>query len=249
MPVGSTTVSGYSGTAPAEFVTVLTRREYAKDGTKYPVVFGHGFGGKAGDICPGVGNFAVPTVLAWLAQCGWPVFFPDLGGDQWGNTTGQSRFADCVSYAVSAWGAKSGGVIAAGYSQGGLNALAYTRANPSTVKALFAFNPACNLQDGVTNNRDGAAASINAAFTGGAYSEVRDGPTSSPVDFASQLAGIPTLICHATDDTLALPQYTSQVIAAIGSVTERTGTGGHGETFLATIDSYGVSSWLTAQGV
>lgn len=239
--------TGYSAGAPSEFQTFLRRNDYKGDGTKTPILFFHGFGGKASDVFAGTNNAAVPAILRHLARCGWPVLAADAGGDTWGNATGITRVGEAKTYLQGTLGAKSGPVVLMGYSHGGLLAMAYARANPANVKALVPINPAINLLDAVTNNRDGAAASINAA-AGGTYSDVTNGPTMSPYVFASQLAGMPTFCAHASDDTLALPQWTASVLAAIGSVTERTGTGGHGETFMLTIDPYDVSSWLSAQG-
>lgn len=242
---------GYSATAPSESQTFLRRNTYASNGTVTPILFCHSYTATAATAAfvNSTISTAVPPILRHLARCGWPVLVPDLAGDTWGNPTGITRVGEAKTYMQSTLGAKTGQVVVAGYSEGGLLAMAYARANPSLVKALVLFNPACDLLDAVTNNRDGAAASINAAFTGGAYSDSRDGPTASPVKFAAQLAGIPTLIYHATDDTLAIPTATATVIGLIGSsVTERTGTGGHGDGFLSTIDPLGVSSWLNAQG-
>lgn len=245
---------GYSTGTPTDQYVFMRSAAYKGDGTRTGIIWGHSATAPACSASfptTGISQY-VPRIMRWLAECGWPIICADLGGDPVGNDTGIALYEDCRTYLQGTLGAKAGKVIVAGWSEGGINGMNYTRAHPANVAAQIYFEPGGDLQDVVTNNRGGFASVINAAYSGG-YSDAVYGANHSPVMFASQLAGIPTHIDYASDDPVAIPAANQTVIAGIGAscTVGLVSTGGHGDGFLSKLvdadGTYGtLSRWLWA---
>lgn len=159
----------------------------------------------------------------------FPVLSIDAGGlSPWGNATAMARIGDAITYLQGTRGAKSGKVLLVGSSHGGLTVLNFAKANPTLVAAVVGMLPVIDLNDVVTNNRGGLAAGVNTAY-GGAYSEVTNGPTSNPANYAASYA-IPTQLYYASDDTTAIPSTVTTFASTATNVTATSlGALGHTE--------------------
>lgn len=180
-----------------------------------------------------------------FADAGYPCIAHRQVSDSWANDAALAKVALAQTYLQGTLGAKSGKVFLFGTSMGGALAMAYARANPTLVQALVLFLPVSDVQDIVTNNRSGLAASVNAAYSGG-YSDGTYGATHNPTVFASSLAGLPVQTIYATDDTTVIPSTVTGVMSAIGGVDLHPVTGGHADASLASIPSSTVLSFLAA---
>lgn len=252
--------SGYSAAAPSEQQALRTRLGYVGDGTRTGIVCCHSGTARAGTgalATSGIST-AFPQIQSWLADCGWPVVTPDLGGDTACNDTGSSRVAEARAWLqASPRSAKPGKVILLGWSEGGGTAMKYALDNPGNVAAMVLLQPLSDLQDIVTNNRGGFAALVNAAYSGG-YSDGTYGADHNPKLFASTLAAanIPAWVAYATDDAVVIPSSVAAVVSGLGSTATVgfTSTGGHGDGFLSkhvgADGSVGaVSRWLSDLGL
>jgi len=230
--------TGYSSAVPTEEQAYRTRADYKGDGTKTGIICCHSGGGRAATTpypTASIGS-AYPRLQMWLADCGWPIVTPDLGGDPCGNDTGTARVEEARTFLQAApRSAKPGPVVMLGYSEGGHIAMKYALDHPDNVAAMVLLQPACDPQDIVTNNRGGFASLLNAAYAGG-YSNATYGAAHNPTIFAPTLAaeGIPTYIAYASDDTIVIPSTVQSVIAGLGATVTLglVSTGGHGDGFL-----------------
>lgn len=235
--------AGYSGTAPSEHQQVFTPNNWRGDGTKAGIVYCHSLGAIAQyGMFPTVGtSLAVPAILRWLADCGWPVIGGDLAGDPAGNDTGTSRVEDCRTYLQSTIGAKSGKVGLVGWSEGGGIALNYARVHPANVACMVLLQPACDY--------NALHAGVLATVLDAAFPPSWDSTTDAaynPVSFASTLSGIPSMVCYATDDGTISASSVRTLIAGLNPVAVQVGTGDHGDGYLSTVDPRAVSSFLAA---
>lgn len=180
-----------------------------------------------------------------LADYGYPCFAPNADGNTWGNDTALTRIGEAKTYLQTTLGCLSGAVILLGVSMGAGAMMAWARANKVSVAAMVGILPVSDLQDIVTNNRGGLASNVNAAYSGG-YSNASYGSTHNPAVFASQLAGIPTQLWYATDDTVVLPSTITSVALGITDVDLHAVTGGHTDAALGAVDAATVIAFLAA---
>lgn len=224
-------------TATAETSLEAYPPGYAPDGTRRAVIYCHGSQGRSWEAShPSASGLPSLTAqLRSLVDAGFPLLSCDNGlvgagavpssSESWANNNAISRVADAVAYAQSpsGMGAKTDKVLLIGASMGGAVAMAYARANPSKVAGLILLRPVASLQDfGTVNGFTG----INGAY-GGTYSDTTDGPTHSPIQFASQLTGIPTVIYAASDDAVCTYSVTQNLATASGATLTNIGPGGH----------------------
>lgn len=169
----------------------------------------------------------------------------DAGGTSaWGNATAMARGLDGRTNIQGTWKAKSGTVVCVGVSMGAVTALNFAKANPTLVSAVVCVIPAIDLNDIVTNNRGGLAAQINAAY-GGTYSEVTNGPTSNPANYASTFA-TPTLLYYASDDAVLLPSTVTTFASSAKSASAYSlGALGHTQAAIDAVPRGQVISFLS----
>ena len=179
------------------------------------VVYLHGANATAMS-CRDYLNIGELHLINALAEA-FPVLSVEAGGlTPWGNSTAVARVGDAVTYLQGTRGAKAGTVLLVGASMGAVTALNYARANPTLVGAVVGLIPALDLDDIVTNNRGGGAASVNTAY--GTYNEGTHGATYNPATYASTFT-IPTRLYYASDDTTCIPSTITVFDAACASAT------------------------------
>lgn len=223
---------------------VMVPKNYVPNGTRPGILFAHGYGAVE-TVALDRGGW--PTQAALIAEIAshWPVLSCTYGGDQFGNDIAQARMTAAKTYLQGPLGAKAGKIGIIGISMGGGLMMAWARANPTLVSCMVGLIPLSDLNDVFVNNRTGTGtAGVNAAY-GGAYDDNVQGPTHNPTKFASQLAGIPTQIWYATDDTVVIPSTVVPVGTAIGAEMH-TLTGGHLDGSFAGIDTQVVLDFLSA---
>lgn len=151
-----------------------------------------------------------------LASVLGPIMSGDQNGQSWGNSTAQTMVSDAWSWVKSNYGAKSDACIVAGVSMGGALALNWARANPTLVKAILLFYPACNL--GAIYNGTGAAANgasdLNAAY-GGSWT-TNGGNAYDPAQNASGYTGVPIYMGYSDADTVVGTANQTAFISAVG---------------------------------
>lgn len=213
------------GTKGTELAATLVRRNYRLDASKPAVIFCHGLNGQAWHPV----NYPDP-VLDELAQRGFPIMSPDLGGvATWGNTASQTKLADARAYMQASMGAKAGGVLLWAGSMGTLTALNFLRNNPTLVLGMAAGLPAVDLADLHDNAvaRGITEASIDTAYANHA-GYVAALPTHNPSqgDFAAVADKI--RLWYSTDDPTTIPARVTAFAAASGATAVSMGaTGGH----------------------
>lgn len=221
-----------TGQDVTEKVTLLRPRGYRGDGTTTGVLYVHGASSNSPDADVQAydvdSSAGVPRIVAALVEAGFPVLSPSLGGDLWGNDTALALVGKAVAllqgtavrpYQLPPVAARPGKLVVMGVSMGGACAMAWARANSAKVAALVLVVPVSDFGDMVTQNRGGYAGLINAAYSGG-YSDAAYGPTHSPVQFAGQLAGIPSQVWYGTADTIVVPATVQALAAGIGASAE-----------------------------
>lgn len=216
MSTSATLGTGYSTTAPTEQQLIYTKNGYRPTAGMPVILYFHSAGGNGAQpllfpVSGSITNNPFGATMKALVEAGYMIFSADAGGtDTWGNDTVIARGAEMKTYA-QAHGGASGKVVVMGASMGGAGAMAYTRANLSSVSCLLLFGPVADLQDIVTNNRGGLASRCNGAYAGG-YSDGTYGATHSPVQFASQLT-VPVQMWTSDQDNTVVSS-TSTVFAA-----------------------------------
>lgn len=195
---------------------------------KTGILFCHGAGGTGEQAL--TAQFA-PMLYA-LSDAGYPVLSHQLvSSGTWGNDASMQAVSTARNYLVSQMGAKPGKVFLIGASMGGLTALTWALQNPQLVAGIVGLVPVSDVNDMVVNNRQGLAAAINAAFSGG-WSQAVYGPTRNPITFAGNLINIPSKLYAAASDTTVIPSTVSQMATGMGSATTfDTLTGAH-DTFV-----------------
>jgi pimeloyl-ACP methyl ester carboxylesterase len=157
---------------------------------------------------------------------------PQLGGDTWGNSTGNTRVGQAKTYLQTTEVAKSGKIAIVGLSMGAIVALNYTREFPTNVACVVGIIPVIDIEDIRANNRSGLAAGINTAY-GGSYVEATQGSTRNPSTYASTMS-VPTKLWYASDDATALAsKVTAYASAATNVTTVSVGALGHTEAAIA----------------
>lgn len=233
-----------TGSSVGEQILTFLRKADPRAGTKRGVVLCHGATATESRFIDGAAPQQQRIVQA-IAEKGYPCIAHRQVGDSWANDAAIAKVALAKTYLQGTLGAKSGKIFVVGGSMGGALAMAYAAANPTLVAGLILLEPVSDLQDIVTNNRSGLAASCNAAYAGG-YSNATYGATHNPTSFAASLAGIPVQTFYATDDTTVIPATVTTVMTAIGGVDLHTLTGGHADAALATIASSTVTDFIDA---
>jgi len=162
-----------------------------------------------------------------LAKHGITSMAADMGGgDTFGNATADAAVSDAMTY-IRANGANSNPVGLVGGSMGGCVSLNWARTHLADVACIALIIPAVNLEDIRANNRGGYATTIEAAH-GGAAAWQTARPTRNPLEYASQLAGIPIAIWYSTDDPICVPAQMNAFAAAHGNtVLNSMGAVGH----------------------
>lgn len=161
-------------------------------------------------------------ILARLADAGYPVLSGDLGGNAWGNATGQTALGQLRTYAGSPFGAKIDKVFIVATSMGAALACNWAKANPTLVQAIALFIPAVDMQDIHANNRGGLASSIATAWGGAAPPDA-----SNPADYAADLSSIPIKVWGSSSDTTCTPAVVAAFVAASGAEFSDLGAVGH----------------------
>jgi pimeloyl-ACP methyl ester carboxylesterase len=180
------------------------------------VIYCHGANGSA-TTCRDYSNIGELHLVNAIAEV-FPVLSIDAGGaTPWGNGTAVARVDDAIDYGQGTLGWESGTVLLVAASMGAVTALNYTMAHPTKVAAVVGIIPVVDVNDVVTNNRAGLAAGVNTAY-GGTYSEVTDGPTSNPANYAASMT-VPTHLFYSSDDTTAIPSAVTDYAAAAANVT------------------------------
>jgi hypothetical protein len=190
------------------------------------VIYLHG-ANNDGTACRDYNNAGELHLVNAIAEF-FPVLSIDAAGPTaFGNSAAVTDVGSAVTYAQGTLGWKSGTVLLVGGSMGFITAMNYTKANPTKVGCVVGVIPGIDLNDVVTNNRGGFAAAVNTAY-GGTYSEVTNGPTSNPVNYAASIT-TPIRLFNASDDALAVPSTVAAFTAGCASATA-TSVGALGHT-------------------
>lgn len=180
-------------------------RMYKPTQSRRGVIFVHGVSGVAGSWQ------AAPIqdkVLA-LAAAGYPVISADLSsatysGANWANADHLSAIDAAWSYLKSALGAKTDKVLLYGSSMGATGALAWAKANLSTVLAIGCTIPCLDIDDIYQNDKGSLRAGIGTAYGVTFPTSLGDLTTHAPVSFGSTaLAGLPLRLWSASNDPIA----------------------------------------------
>lgn len=210
----------------------LQHRKYMPGSDRRLVVYCHGRGVVATEAL----DATYGQTARALAEEGYAVLSIDAAGaTAWANSTSQSRLTSGI-----AWGrtgplgaSASKPPLLVGTSMGGMTALKYARTDPTAVAGVISLIGALDPDYIHDNNVSGLAAEMEAAYGSlAAYDAAL--PTTSAVQFAADLAGIPTLLVTSTSDTVTPNTAVTTVAAAAGSDTISLGPVGHTLTGLDT---------------
>jgi len=206
----------YSATAPTEGDVLCFPNLSRATGAKIGVIYAHG-GSNTFDQMFDPTLLYYPGIDKLVTHGQYPLVFADMGGGTWGNATmaGTNANDTCRMLEAYNWlqnasggGAKSGKVHLIGVSQGGVGVVNWAKRNPTLVQSISLVVPALDLQDIYVNDRGGNQANINTAYGG-----VPDYATRSPMNLAANLAGIPTRVWYATNDTVTPSTATNTTFA------------------------------------
>lgn len=178
------------------------------------VMFVHGAGSGATYCMDAYGRQGILTQR--IISEGYSGISGDNGGPQtWGNPTSVRRIESNLSELFGMGNVEAGKYALVSGSMGGLNSFNYAAQAAVKPSAIVTVIPVINLEDIRANNRGGYGSLINAAYSGG-YNESTMGQFFNPYTMrnADKLKGIPTLIFYGASDTLCLPTYATQFVAA-----------------------------------
>lgn len=180
---------------------------------KRAVIYSHGANRPALDgVSPGYAD--IPRYIGEF----YPTIYPDMGGlYNWGNDTAISRLSAVRTFMGNKGYAIDKVVLTAG-SMGAAAVCNWARQNLSLVACLALFVPSVDIEDIRANNRSGTQAGIEAAYINNAGWQTAR-PTHNPVEYAAQLASIPTRIWYSTDDPIVMPSTVAAFAAAHGNAT------------------------------
>lgn len=223
----------YSGAAPAEKDTLFlpARWPTGGDNTVPGIVYCHGAGGNftAFNDLTLIGQRAVGVALA--SQ--YPVVVADIGGQYtWGNPTAQTRIEDARLYLQSVSGCKTGPVILAGTSMGGLSSLNYASANPANVLGVIGIIPVVDLESARTI----FGATVETAWGIGAAGTFP--ALSNPAIKTNLYSTIPIKIYNASSDVSAPASLSNTFASAVNRGSAVTVSAqGHSEASIAEIST------------
>lgn len=228
------TVRGVGVYVASEAHTCLSERLYKRTATRRPVVFfPGGVGGDRKFLTSTVDGSAVALALA---EAGFPLISAEFGGPSlWGNATTATRIGQAWTQVKTELNTLTDKMLLVGVSQGATAAFNYAKSNPTNVAAIVGLVPAVDIQDIHTNNRNGSAASIEAAH-GGAPPDALN-----PADNTASFTAIPHKLYYASDDTTCIASLTTTFAAASGGTTVNLGAVGH---TAATVDAATVTAFL-----
>lgn len=182
----------YAPSAPTEWDVQFFRGE-----TPNGILFFHGSGNTA------TTTFTVTETYDLCAQLGriGHVLAGDFALQSWGNNAGIARTVDGTDCLDAIDGISGPFVFVAG-SMGNAIAMAAALAHPTLCAGIAGIIPLTDIAD---IRLRGAAASVDAAYPP-AYNDATDGPTHSPVRFATALpAELPIHLWSSSDDPLCPP--------------------------------------------
>lgn len=173
-------------------------RSYVPNGTRRGIVWCHGSLQNATSVRPEA-----------FAAAGYPVITADLCAAayslrNWANDDHIDAIGDAVTYLTGTLGAKTDKVCLYGVSMGAAGALAWARANLSSVAACTVVLPVLDIDDIYQNDKNSLRASIGTAYGVTYPTSLGDLSTHAPVSFgASDLAGLPLKMWASSDDPIA----------------------------------------------
>lgn len=214
----------------------------------YPVLYSHG-AGSGPDAMTDYGNATVRTML--VADQGHVAISSDVGGAQtWGNTAAMTSLTAKYNWLQTQPGVRTGKVILAGGSMGGLNSLVWAAANPTKVAAVSVYIPVLNPSEIHDNNLGGYAAIIDSCYptAGWVTSTLRS--TKDPMYMAGmgKYEGMAIRIHYGLDDTLCLPHNAPEFGALVPSSEIIGIDGGHEERTELGIDRYSETAFFLEHG-
>lgn len=222
---------------------------YTPRGTphKRGIVLAHGSGGSAKSWTDQ--SVAGPFAFAqMLAQAGYVVVAADLGGQVFGNDTHVARI-EASRVLLGSYVAQPSKAILVGFSMGGLGALNYCRANPTSVAAIAAVSPSADLDDIRNRNVFGLQSQIDTAWgvTYPAALPTRANPSSQANATAIASSGAPVRIYYSTGDTAVLPATITTLASRIGSTCSTyviSATQDHADALLGLVPAADVLAFL-----
>lgn len=144
--------------------------------------------------------------------------------DTWGNAAIRTSMSTLRTNA-QATEFKSGKVHLLGMSAGGLCVLNWAKNNPTLVQSIVLVAPVLDVQAVHSENRGGYASAVNTAY-GGVPPDA-----DNPVDYATDLDGIPIRVYYSTTDDITLEAETLAFIADSGAEGVSMGAIGHFWTY------------------
>lgn len=235
--IATCTATGVDTAAGSDDWTVLFPYLYQANGRKRPViVFTGGPGDDRDFIVTAASGAHVPPVLA---TAGWPLYSAEFGGTNlWGNPTTVTRIGQAWTKVKALMDTAVDQFIGIGVSKGATALLNYAKDNPADVAGLALFIPAVDIQDMHTNDRAGSAASIAAAYGGGAPPD-----SSNPADNTGALDAIPQEIWRSTNDTACVQSVVDSYATAVSATVHSLGAAGHSA---ASVSAAEVAAFLAA---
>lgn len=208
----------------AEGHLFIGNRLYKPDATKRAII-----------VCPPRGQLALQasssgwagTVLAALAEAGFPVLAVDCGGSAaHGNASTVTAIGEAKAYAASAFGAKSDKIGLFATSMGSLAAFRYAQANPTLVSAMVHGVGNLDLEDVHDVTRPDLATEINTAH-GNLAGYQAFVAAHNPVDHAAELSAIPQQVHYSSNDSNFSAGIAATYASAAGATAFNLGAVGH----------------------
>lgn len=217
-----------------------SNRFHRRDGTTVGVLALHGSGNDATFV-----DTFPPAVE--LARRGFTVLGVDAGGlTTWGNDTALAAVNDARTFLQGTLAAKAGKIVLLGGSMGSVLALNWLRANPTAVYCASLGLPIADVEDVRANNRGGAQAAIETAYTNNAGWQTAR-PTHNPAEYTADLiaADVPIRFDYSTDDTIGLPALTLDLADTLGDLATVDDYGAAGHTYTG-LDATTAANWVEA---
>jgi len=198
------------------------------------VVYCHSSGGGAAQLQT-ADSRAEHDLLAAIADSGFPIIAPDLGGPShtWGNDLAVQRIGQARAYLQGRWGAAPGPVFLLGVSMGALDMLNYARHQRTSVAGLVAILPVTDLDQLRALGADDLQTNIDRAW-GVAYPDPLP-PAANPARHTEELRGVPYLAFYASDDPLLPGPSVSGFAAAVGGRAIDLGHFGHTQALIGEV--------------